>query len=164
LPVRSPVGARVAGHGPSLPPPVPDGVVVTRTLEGVPVSSGLITGRARRVDRIEDGWSLGPDEVLLARAATPSWTPLFFFSRGVILDIGGMLSHCAVIAREYGIPCVVGLKTATAEIPDGAMVTVDAYHGRVYLHAAPQEGTSPDQAPTGTTPVRMSATDGVHAS
>src|SRR5262249_40309241 len=104
-----------------------------RYLEGVPVSSGVVTGRVRRVERLRGGWSVRPDEILLARAATPSWTPLFFFARGVILDIGGMLSHCAVIAREYGIPCVVGLKTATSLLKDGDIVTVDARTGRVYL-------------------------------
>jgi pyruvate,water dikinase len=126
--------------GPARPPaapapaPAPEGGAARpRVLHGVPVSGGRVTGRVRLVERLEDGWTLKPDEILLARAATPSWTPLFFFARGVILDIGGMLSHCAVIAREYGIPCVVGLKTATAAIPDGSVVTVDADRGEVVI-------------------------------
>jgi len=143
----APVPVRAAGAsgraGLSTPPPLPEGATAARTLVGVPVSQGLVTGRVRRVERIEDGWSLAPDEILLARAATPSWTPLFFFAKGVILDIGGMLSHCAVIAREYGIPCVVGLRTAMADIEDGSVVTVDAYSGRVYVHARSGSPSAP---------------------
>jgi pyruvate,water dikinase len=153
-----PRAARAAGRAPP-PPPLPPGMRAARMLAGVAVSSGVVTGRARRVERLEDGWSLGPDEILLARAATPSWTPLFFFAKGVILDIGGMLSHCAVIAREYGIPCVVGCKTATAEVPDGASVTLDADHGRVYLLESdasspptPSPSPSPAPAPAPATP------------
>ncbi len=118
-----------------------------RYLEGVPVSSGIVTGRVRLVERLEDGWTLKPDEILLARAATPSWTPLFFFARGVILDIGGMLSHCAVIAREYGIPCVVGLKTATTTLSTGDVVTVDAFKGRVYWDSPERPKTPPPGLP-----------------
>ncbi|RME73785.1 MAG: hypothetical protein D6776_06405, partial [Planctomycetota bacterium] len=103
-------------------------------LEGVAVSGGVVRGRVRRCDRLEDALELAPDEILLARLAPPSWTPAFLLARGVILDIGGMLSHCAVIAREHGIPCVVGVREGTELLRDGEWVTLDAYAGRVYVH------------------------------
>lgn len=121
---------------PSRPSPAPAGAGGGRRwLEGVPVSGGVVTGRIRRADTLEQALQARPDEILCARAATPAWTPVFFLVRGVVLDIGGMLSHCAVIAREYGIPCVVGAKNATALLADGALVTLDANAGRVYFDA-----------------------------
>jgi pyruvate,water dikinase len=104
-----------------------------RFLEGVPVSGGVVAGRIRKVETLEQALSIRPDEILLARVASPAWTPVFFLAKGVVLDIGGMLSHCAVVAREYGIPCVVGVKAATALLADGDEVTLDANVGRVYL-------------------------------
>lgn len=104
-----------------------------RYLEGVPVSGGVVTGRIRKVETLEQALALEPEEILLARVASPAWTPVFFLAKGVVLDVGGMLSHCAVVAREYGIPCVVGTKTATALLNDGDLVTLDANVGRVYL-------------------------------
>ncbi|MFC1706844.1 PEP-utilizing enzyme [Planctomycetota bacterium] len=102
-------------------------------LEGVGVSGGVVTGLVRRAETLDDALSCKPDEILLAKAATPAWTPAFFLARGVILDIGGMLSHCAVIAREYGIPCVVGVRSGMELLRDGDRVTLDAHTGRVYI-------------------------------
>jgi pyruvate,water dikinase len=112
----------------------PDG---RRYLQGIPVSGGVVEGRVRRAERLEDALGIAPDEILLARAASPAWTPVFFLAKGVLLDIGGMLSHCAVVAREYGIPCVVGAKNATALLADGDRVVLDANTGRVYLPEPP---------------------------
>ena len=92
-----------------------------------------MTGPVRHVRSLAEALVLEPGAILLAAAATPAWTPAFFLARGVVLDIGGMLSHCAVIAREYGIPCVVGARSATALLRDGDVVTLDAHTGRVYL-------------------------------
>jgi pyruvate,water dikinase len=106
----------------------------TAFLEGVPVSGGVVRGRVRRCANLDEALSLGPEDILLARLAPPAWTPAFLLARGVILDIGGMLSHCAVIAREHGIPCVVGVRNGTQMLQDGEEVTLDAYTGRVYVH------------------------------
>ncbi len=138
-----PDGLPVAG--PPRPAAVSEDLARHPYLEGVPVSGGLVTGPVRKIDRLEDAHRLRPGEILLARAATPSWTPYFFFARGVILDLGGLLSHSAVIAREYGIPCVVGVKTATEVLRDGDVVTVDAHRGRVYLPGA-EPGRTDDRA------------------
>jgi pyruvate,water dikinase len=63
--------------------------------------------------------------------SSPPWTPLFAIASGVVTDSGGILSHPAIVAREYGIPCVVGTRVGTEAIPDGAMITVDGDNGTV---------------------------------
>ncbi|GIW71059.1 MAG: hypothetical protein KatS3mg102_0601 [Planctomycetota bacterium] len=103
-------------------------------LQGVGVSGGVVRGRVRRVETLHEALALRPGEILLARLAPPAWLPAFLLARGVILDVGGMLSHCAVLAREHGIPCVVGTRNATLWLRDGEEVTLDAYEGRVYVH------------------------------
>ncbi len=74
-----------------------------------------------------------PGEILVARATDPGWTPLFINARGIILEIGGALQHGAVVAREYGIPCVSGLDGATTVLKDGQLVEVDGSHGQVRI-------------------------------
>ena len=66
-------------------------------------------------------------------ATAPPWTPLFGVAGGVVTDVGGRLSHCAIVAREFGIPAVVGTKVATARIFDGMRITVDGAQGIVRL-------------------------------
>jgi pyruvate,water dikinase len=74
--------------------------------------------------------------VLVCTSTDPGWTPLFVHARGVIVERGGMLSHGAIVARDFGIPAVV-LKNATRLIPDGAAIRVDGTRGRVELLGAP---------------------------
>ena len=64
---------------------------------------------------------------------TPAWTPLFASLAGIVSDSGGPLSHCAVVAREYGVPCITGTRIATVTIPDGVMVTLDGTEGTVTI-------------------------------
>jgi phosphoenolpyruvate synthase/pyruvate phosphate dikinase len=64
---------------------------------------------------------------------TPAWTPLFAFLGGIVADSGGPLSHCAVLAREYGLPCVTGTIVGTRVIPDGAQITIDGTQGVVRI-------------------------------
>ena len=71
--------------------------------------------------------------MLVAATTAPPWTPLFATAAAVVSDTGGILSHCAVVAREYGIPAVVGTGNATARIPDGHLVEVDGDAGVVRL-------------------------------
>lgn len=75
----------------------------------------------------------GSGDILLAYSTAPPWTPLFAVAGGVVTASGGPLSHCAVVAREYGIPAVTGTVIGTAEIPDGAMITVDGAEGIVHI-------------------------------
>jgi phosphoenolpyruvate synthase/pyruvate phosphate dikinase len=71
--------------------------------------------------------------VLVAETTAPPWTPLFASAAAVVVDTGGVLSHCAIVAREFGIPAVVGVGTATTTIRDGQMLEVDGDAGIVRL-------------------------------
>ena len=71
---------------------------------------------------------------LVCEMTTPAWTPLFASLGGIVSDSGGPLSHCAVVAREYGVPCVTGTRIATRTIRDGARITVDGDTGMVTIH------------------------------
>jgi rifampicin phosphotransferase len=76
---------------------------------------------------------LEPGDVLVTEFTAPPWTPLFATAAAVVTDAGGILSHCAVVAREYGIPAVVGTGRATATIQDGQQIEVDGNAGLVRL-------------------------------
>jgi pyruvate,water dikinase len=81
----------------------------------------------------EDFSKMRPGDVLVAGATTPAWTPLFAMASAVVTDIGGPLSHGSIVAREYGIPAVMGTGVATRRIQDGQMITVDGSAGTVTL-------------------------------
>lgn len=104
-----------------------DGVFV-----GVPISPGVATGRVK-IFHYSNEKQLLPGEILVARATDPGWTPLFINASGIILEIGGALQHGAVVAREYGIPCVSGLDRATEQLSDGQLVEVDGSNGTVRI-------------------------------
>ena len=74
---------------------------------------------------------IGPDEVLVARTTDPSWVTLFLTAGALVIDVGGVLSHGAIIARALGIPCVIGTVDGTTRIPDGTCITVDGTTGTV---------------------------------
>lgn len=99
-------------------------------LVGTPASAGTVTARARVVlDPV--GAHLEPGEILVAPSTDPGWTPLFLTAGGLVMEMGGPMSHGAVVAREYGIPAVVGLPDATTVIRTGDVVTVDGSAGVV---------------------------------
>ncbi len=101
-------------------------------LSGVPISPGVVQGRVK-VLHTADEKPLLPGEILVARATDPGWTPLFINAAGIILEIGGALQHGAVVAREYGTPCVSGVDEATQLLKDGQLVEVDGSNGVVRL-------------------------------
>ena len=101
-------------------------------LTGVPISPGVVQGRVK-VFRHATDKKLFPGEILVARVTDPGWTPLFINAKGIILEIGGALQHGAVVAREYGIPCVSGLDDATSKLKDGQLVEVDGSNGIVRI-------------------------------
>jgi pyruvate,water dikinase len=74
-----------------------------------------------------------PGDILVAGITTPAWTPLFALATGIVTDVGGPLSHGSIVAREYGIPGVLGTGEATRRIQSGQTVTVDGGEGVVYL-------------------------------
>ncbi|MFI6815215.1 PEP/pyruvate-binding domain-containing protein [Nonomuraea sp. NPDC050328] len=99
-------------------------------LTGTPASAGTVTGIARVVlDPV--GAHLEPGEILVCPSTDPGWTPLFLTAGGLVMEMGGAMSHGAVVAREYGIPAVVGVPHATERLTSGQRVTVDGATGTV---------------------------------
>jgi phosphohistidine swiveling domain-containing protein len=96
-------------------------------------SPGKAAGRARVIRSLAGADKLQPGDVLVVETTAPPWTPLFATAVAVVSDTGGILSHCAVVAREYGIPAVVGTGNATLRIPDGRLIEVDGDAGIVRL-------------------------------
>jgi len=104
-----------------------------RLINGNGASAGSVTGTARVILTLDHGERLQQGEILVCPATMPPWTPLFAIASGVVTDHGGVLSHTAIVAREYRIPAVVGTKVATAIIQDGQTITVDGNAGTVRL-------------------------------
>jgi len=100
---------------------------------GMPGSPGVAQGRVRVLRSLADGDALEHGEILVAETTAPPWTPLFARAGAIVTDAGGILSHCAVVAREYEIPAVVGTKQATAVLCDGQLVEVDGTNGSVRI-------------------------------
>ena len=100
---------------------------------GMAGSPGVARGRVRIVRSLAEGEALQHGEVLVAPTTAPPWTPLFARASAIVTDAGGILSHCAVVAREYSIPAVVGTKCATAALRDGQLVEVDGKNGTVRI-------------------------------
>jgi phosphohistidine swiveling domain-containing protein len=102
-------------------------------LKGVAASPGQVTATARVLLGPEDFGKMQPGDILVAEITTPAWTPLFAMAAGVVTDIGGPLSHGSIVAREYGIPAVLGTGAATQRIQSGQTITVDGSAGLVNL-------------------------------
>jgi len=102
-------------------------------LKGVAASPGTVTAPACVLHGPDDFSKMNTGDVLVASLTTPAWTPLFARASAVVTDIGGPLSHGSIVAREYGIPAVLGTDTATKHISDGQMITVDGCSGIVSL-------------------------------
>ncbi len=101
-------------------------------LVGEAVSPGVVEGIAQ-VMRDPRGARLAPGEILVCPATDPGWTPLFLTAGGLVMEIGGLVTHGSVVAREYGIPAVVGVHNATERIKSGDRVRVDGNRGRVAI-------------------------------
>ncbi len=101
-----------------------------QALVGLPVSSGVIEGRARVIFNMEDA-DLEEGDILVTPFTDPSWTPLFISIKGLVTEVGGLMTHGAVIAREYGLPAVVGVESATKLIKDGQRIRVNGTEGYV---------------------------------
>jgi pyruvate,water dikinase len=101
-------------------------------LAGEPISTGTVRGKVKVLLKPDEKPVL-PGEILVARATDPGWTPLFINASGVILEVGGMLQHGALVAREYGKPCVAGIEEATTILHDGQVVELDGASGVVRL-------------------------------
>lgn len=121
------------------PPPVPDPPSSEDGLRGLPAMSGRVRGHARVLNDPSDAAELLPGEVLVAPYADVGWSPLFLVAAAVVTDLGGPLSHAAVVAREYGVPTVVNVKDGTRVLRTGDHVEVDGSTGtvRILERAAP---------------------------
>jgi len=114
-------------EGMAVPEEAGEGVLV-----GSPVSPGMAEG-AVRVVLDPRGATLAPGEILVCPGTDPAWTPLFLVAGGLVTEVGGLMTHGAVVAREYGIPAVVGVTGATARLKTGQRVRVDGTGGRVTI-------------------------------
>ncbi|MBA4857516.1 phosphoenolpyruvate-utilizing protein [Nocardia farcinica] len=103
-------------------------------LEGLSACAGVATGKARIIEDPEDGVELQPGEILVAPWTDPGWTPLFTSAEAVVVNVGSSMSHAAIVSRELGIPCVLGVTDATKRIADGTLLTVDGAAGTVTVH------------------------------
>lgn len=108
-------------------------------LAGVAGSPGSVTGVARVIRDINDADRLQPGDILVTRCTDPGWTPKFSMLSGVITETGGVLSHAAVICREYGMPAVLAIKNATKLIREGDVITLNGATGQVILPGTPKE-------------------------
>jgi pyruvate,water dikinase len=106
--------------------------VPARALVGLPVSAGTIEGRARVILDLADA-HLDAGDILVTAYTDPSWTPAFVAIQGLVTEVGGLMTHGAVIAREYGVPAVVGVERATQLIRDGQRIRVHGTDGYVEI-------------------------------
>jgi len=97
-----------------------------------------VTGSARII-LDPTGAHLAPGEILVAPSTDPGWTPLFLTAGGLVMEMGGAISHGAVVAREYGIPAVVGVAGATERITTGNRITVDGAAGKITIEVDSEE-------------------------
>jgi pyruvate,water dikinase len=102
-------------------------------LSGVGACGGQVTASAAILTDLSECHLLGEGDVLVTRQTDPGWGPVFFLIKGLVMERGGMLSHGAILAREYGIPTVVGIKDATRKIPQGQKISVNGDRGCVQL-------------------------------
>ena len=127
------IPAAVWGSGPRDAPPAPSRASATELLSGLSASMGVAQGTARVATTPEEASDLAAGEILVAKFTDPGWAPLFPLAGAVVTEIGGMLSHGAIVAREFGIPAVVNVRAATQRIATGQQVRVDGAAGTVEL-------------------------------
>jgi rifampicin phosphotransferase len=102
-------------------------------LKGTAASAGVVRGPARVTLSQEDFGRIEPGDIIVCPSSNPSWVPIFTIAGGLIANTGGVVSHAAVVAREFGLPAVVGLTDATTRIADGRLVEIDGSAGTVTL-------------------------------
>jgi phosphoenolpyruvate synthase/pyruvate phosphate dikinase len=103
------------------------------TLMGIPVSPGVITAESSVIMNPSEFSNMLPGSILVCPMTSPAWTQLFAHAEGLVTDIGGILGHGSIVAREYGIPAVVGTGNCTQRIKHGQMIEVDGDGGTVKL-------------------------------
>jgi phosphohistidine swiveling domain-containing protein len=119
--------------------PLPDPEPGEGFLTGLPASAGRVRGTARVVRSLAEAAKLSAGDILVTQSTDPGWTVVFPLVSGLVLEVGGQLSHGAIIAREYGIPAIINVPGALHSIQDGQTIEVDGTNGRVYLDVEAQE-------------------------
>jgi phosphohistidine swiveling domain-containing protein len=114
--------------------PPPEGEQDPDLIDGVAGSPGVYTGVARVVKSLEEAGDLEDGEIMVCEMTLPPWVPMFAIAGAVVADVGGVMSHCAIVAREFDIPCVVGSVNGTTRIQTGQTITVDGTNGNVHLN------------------------------
>jgi pyruvate,water dikinase len=102
-------------------------------INGIAASPGTVSGTAKVLKDLSESSKLQPGDIMVCEMTLPPWTPLFATAAAVVADSGGILSHCAIVAREYRIPCVVGTAVGTQVLKDGMQLTVDGSRGIVRI-------------------------------
>jgi pyruvate,water dikinase len=133
----------------------PSGASAKPIVHGLGASPGKASGPVRRLTSPGEGSTLRAGDVLVTRMTSPDWVPIMRRAAAIVTDSGGMTSHAAIVARELGVPCIVGAHEATKLLANGTVVTVDGSTGSVFAGAqapAPvQAATAPAPAPATTT-------------
>jgi rifampicin phosphotransferase len=111
--------------------------VAGETLQGAMGSPGVVTGTARVILDPSDAGAIGPGDIMIAPTTDPSWVPLFLSAEGVVVNVGAVGSHAAIMCRELGIPCAVSVIDATERIADGATIEIDGSTGTVTVLSVP---------------------------
>ena len=111
-------------------------IIGSQILKGIPCSGETVTASARVIRDIHDAERLEKGDILVTQCTDPAWTAIFSKISGVITETGGMLSHAAVVSREYGLPCILLVKNATLVLKDGDVITMDCKTGEIYKRSA----------------------------
>ena len=114
-----------------------EAVAAGDVLQGAGGAPGEVTGTARVVLDPSDPAAIGPGDIMIAPTTDPSWTPLFLSAEGVVVNVGAVASHAAIVCREIGVPCAVSVVDATSRIPDGATITLNGSSGAVSIVSLP---------------------------
>jgi len=131
LPIKG--GDRFFGLDVSSWMPARSGQTASNIIRGIGASPGRVTGAACVIHGPEEFDQMKPGDILVAKITTPAWTPLFALASGIVTDVGGPLSHSSIVAREYGVPAVLGTGVATQRIRTGQHITVDGNGGVVTM-------------------------------
>ena len=128
-------------------------------IQGLPAVPGAVSGVVRVLADVSEGARLQDGEVLVAKMTNPDWLPTMRRASALITDTGGMTCHAAIVARELKVPCIVGARTATRDLTDGMVVTVDGTHGRVLAGRADVGGATatPVTGPAGGAPAAVAS-------
>jgi len=131
LPIKG--GGRLFGLDVRRWMPVRSDQTASSIIKGIGASAGRVTGVACVIHGPEEFDQMKPGAILVAKITTPAWTPLFALASGIVTDVGGPLSHSSIVAREYGVPAVLGTGVATHRIRSGQQITVDGNSGVVTM-------------------------------